>query len=78
MSQLRLIVGFTGMLLFGVSVLLWLTMVVPPMMTGGQTAADLGSLSFWTVVTLIVWRFGGGKGWGFRAPPAARADLPDE
>ena len=67
-----MIVGFTGMLLFGVSILLWLTMVLPPVLSGGQTEANLGSLIFWTVLTLIVWRAGGGKGWGFVAPADPR------
>jgi hypothetical protein len=69
MDQLRAAIGFTGMLLFGVSALIWLTMVLIPAITGGHAAADLGTLTFWTVLTLIVWRLGGGRGWGFVARP---------
>ena len=68
MGQFRAVLGFTGMLLFGVSVLLWLTMVLPPVVSGAQTTVDLGTLSFWTLVTLATWRLGGGRGWGFAAP----------
>ena len=69
MGQFRTIFGFIGMLLFGVSALVWLIMVLPPVLSGGQTTADLGTLTFWTVITLVVWRAAAGKGWGFAAPP---------
>jgi hypothetical protein len=67
-SELRVIVGFTAMLLFGISVIIWITMVLIPLMTTAAPTADLGTLAFWTVVTLVVWRLGAGKGWGFAAP----------
>lgn len=64
-SQLRVIVGFTAMLLFAVCAIEWIAMVLVPTMSGRTAAADLGTLTFWTVVTLAVWRVGAGKGWGF-------------
>ena len=67
MGQLRAAIGFTGMLLFAVSAIIWITMVLVPSITGGQTTVNLGTLMFWSVVTLVVWRLGGGKGWGFAA-----------
>ena len=67
MSELRAVVGFTGMLLFAVCVVVWVAMVLVPTMAGGQTEANLGTLGFWTVITLAVWRLGAGKGWGFAA-----------
>ncbi|CAN5118064.1 hypothetical protein BH11ACT5_BH11ACT5_02020 [soil metagenome] len=67
MSELRTILGFTGMLLFAVCVVVWVVMVVVPTMTGGHTEADIGTLGFWTVITLALWRLGAGKGWGFAA-----------
>ena len=69
MHQFRAIFGFIGMLLFGVSAVIWVTLVLLPTMSGGQVAADLGTLIFWTVLALLAWRIGGGKGWGFAAPP---------
>jgi hypothetical protein len=69
MHQFRAIFGFIGMLLFGVSAVIWVTLVLLPTMSGGQVAADLGTLIFWTVFALLAWRIGGGKGWGFAAPP---------
>ena len=74
MSQLRVIVGFIAMLLFGVSVLIWITMVLVPVLTGAQTEANLATLIFWTLVTLAVWRLGAGKGWGFAAPTEPRRE----
>ena len=67
MDQFRAIFGFTGMLLFGVSVVVWITLVLPAVVSGRQTTADLGTLIFWTVVTLVIWRLGAGRGWGFAA-----------
>lgn len=69
MGQLRIIIGFTSMLLFAVSVVIWITMVLVPLLTGSEIGANLESLIFWTVVTLAVWRLGAGKGWGFAAQP---------
>lgn len=69
MTQLRTILGFTAMLLFGVCAIEWVVMVLVPTMSGHQSSADLGTLGFWTVVTLAAWRLGAGKGWGFAARP---------
>ncbi len=69
MRQLRTIIGFTAMLLFAVSAIIWLTMVLVPILSGGQIVANLESLTFWTIATLVVWRWGAGKGWGFAAQP---------
>lgn len=69
MAQLRIIIGFTAMLLFVVSVVIWITMVLVPILTGGQVQANLETLVFWTLATLAVWRLGAGKGWGFLAQP---------
>ena len=74
MNQLRAIIGFTAMLLFGVSAIVWFTMVLIPALTGSSATANLGSLIFWTVVTLVVWRAAAGRGWGFAAPPASRPE----
>ena len=67
MGQFRVVLGFTGMILFGVAVLLWIILVLPPLVLGGPITVNLGTLSFWTVVFLAVWRLGAGRGWGFAA-----------
>jgi len=71
MGQFRVVLGFTGMILFGVAVLVWLVLVLPPLVLGAPITVNLGTLSFWTVVFLLAWRLGAGRGWGFAAsgPP---------
>jgi hypothetical protein len=66
-TQLRTIVGFTAMLVFAVCAIEWIAMVLVPTMLGSGVTADLGTLTFWTLLTLALWRAGAGKGWGFSA-----------
>jgi len=78
MAQLRTIIGFTAMLLFAVCVIVWIAMVLVPTMTGQPTSANVGTLSFWTIVNLTLWRLGAGRGWGFAAAPARRVEPSED
>lgn len=78
MHQFRAVFGFIGMLLFGVSAVIWVALVLVPAMSGGHVGAELGTLSFWTLLTLLLWRLGGGRGWGFASPAASPPDRPED
>lgn len=74
MDNARGCLGTAAMMFFGATVLIgWIMMVILPVLAGGPPIADIGLLVMWTVISLIIWRVAGGRGWGLAPEEATTA-----